>query len=143
MAFNVTQDAIYNIEQKGNVKSWMNTNQLMIMLGLVLLTMLVIWGLPKLTKYVPSSLAAIVVVSAIVIIAGIDTKTVGDIASIQGGFPPFNVPSIPFTWDTFMLILPYSLIVAGVGLIESLLTLNLIDEITQTRGQRVKPKWQH
>lgn len=104
------------------------------MIGLVLLSMLIIWGLPKLTKYVPSALAAIVIVSAIVIGFGIETKTVGDIASIQGGFPTPSIPEIPFTWDTFMLIFPYALIVAGVGLIESLLTLNLIDEITQTRG---------
>lgn len=136
--FNLHDDAIFQIEQKGIVKHWMSQNQLLLMLGLVLLTMVIIWGLPKLTKFIPSSLAAIVVVSLIVIFAGIDTKTVGDIASIQGGFPPFNIPSIPFTWDTFMLILPYSAIVAGVGLIESLLTLNLIDEITQTRGNSNK-----
>lgn len=136
--FNLHDAAIFQIEQKGIVKHWMSQNQLLLMLGLVLLTMVIIWGLPKLTKFIPSSLAAIVVVSLIVIFAGIDTKTVGDIASIQGGFPPFNIPSIPFTWDTFMLILPYSAIVAGVGLIESLLTLNLIDEITQTRGNSNK-----
>ena len=64
----------------------------------------------------------------------IDTKTVGDIASIQGGFPPFHIPMVPFTLETLQIIFPYSLIVAGVGLIESLLTLNLIDEITETRG---------
>jgi SulP family sulfate permease len=108
---------------------------LFIMLGLVLLTMLIIWGLPKLTKVVPSSLVAIVTISVIVIGLNIDTHTVGDLASIKGGFPPFHIPAVPFSLETLEIILPYSLIVAGVGLIESLLTLNLIDEITQTRGR--------
>ena len=112
---------------------------LYIMLGLTLLTMLIIWGLPKLTKAVPSSLLAIVVVSALVLVFGIDTLTVADIMpegeSIKGGFPPLSIPQIPLTWDTFLIIIPYAGIVAGVGLIESLLTLNIIDEITQTRGR--------
>ena len=108
------------------------------MLGLTLLTMLIIWGFPKLTKAVPSSLLAIIVVSAIVIGFGIDTLTVADTMqegeSIKGGFPPLSIPKIPLTLDTFLIILPYAAIVAGVGLIESLLTLNIIDEITETRG---------
>ncbi len=86
----------------------------------------------------PASLTAILVVSALVIGFGINTKTVGDIASIQGGFPPFHIPSVPFTLGTLGLIFPYAAIVAGVGLIESLLTLNLIDEITETRGRSNK-----
>ena len=135
VAYNFEKDAIYNIEKKGVVMHWLPQNKLLVMIGLVLLTMFIIWGLPKLTKFIPSSLAAILVVSAIAIFAGIDTKTVGDMGSIQGGFPPFNIPSIPYNWETFTLIFPYALIVAGVGLIESLLTLNLIDEITQTRGR--------
>lgn len=114
---------------------WMTGSQLWMMLGLVFVTMVIIWGLPKLTKVVPASLTAILVISAIVIGFNLDTKTVGDIASIQGGFPPFHIPSIPFNWETLQVIFPYSLIIAGVGLIESLLTLNLIDEITQTRGR--------
>ena len=97
--------------------------------------MVIIWGLPKLTKVIPASLTAILVVFGIVWGFGIDTKTVGDMASIQGGFPPFHIPNIPLNMATFMLILPYSVIVAGVGLIESLLTLNIIDEITETRGR--------
>lgn len=113
---------------------WMTGTPLMVMLGLVALTMLIIWGLPRLTKAVPSSLVAILVVSAIAIGLNIDTRTVGDIASIQGGFPPFHIPSVPLTLETLMIILPYAAIVAAVGLIESLLTLNLIDEITETRG---------
>lgn len=117
------------------VQHWLTGAKLFLMLGLVLLTMIIIWGLPKLTKAIPSSLVAILVVSAIVIGLGIETKTVGDIASIKGGFPPFHIPLIPLTWGTLQVIFPYALIVAGVGLIESLLTLNLIDEITQTRGR--------
>jgi sulfate permease, SulP family len=115
--------------------NWLTGNTLYILLGLVLLTMLIIWGLPKLTKAIPASLAAILVVFGIVFFMGIDTKTVGDIASIQGGFPPFHIPSVPFSLETFMIILPYAAIVAGVGLIESLLTLNIVDEITETRGR--------
>ncbi|MEK6478122.1 SulP family inorganic anion transporter [Catalinimonas sp. 4WD22] len=114
---------------------WMSGSTLYLMLGLVLITMLIIWGLPKLTKVVPASLTAILVVSGIVIGFGIETKTVGDIASIQGSFPPFHIPAIPFNLESLQIIFPYALIVAGVGLIESLLTLNLIDEITETRGR--------
>jgi SulP family sulfate permease len=114
--------------------SWLTGNTLYILVGLVLLTMLIIWGLPKITKAVPASLTAILVVFGIVAIFGIDTKTVGDIASIKGGFPPFHIPNIAWTLDTLILILPYAAIVAGVGLIESLLTLNIVDEITETRG---------
>jgi SulP family sulfate permease len=80
-------------------------------------------------------LVAILVISAIVIGFNIDTRTVGDIASIKGGFPPFHIADVPFTLETLQIIFPYALIVAGVGLIESLLTLNLVDEITQTRGR--------
>jgi len=116
------------------VMQWMTGSPLLVMAGLVFLTMLIIWGLPRLTKAVPSSLVAILVVSAIAIGLNIDTRTVGDIASIQGGFPPFHIPSVPFTFETLMIILPYAAIVAAVGLIESLLTLNLLDEITETRG---------
>lgn len=122
-------------ETDGN---WMQGTPLYILLGLVLLTMLIIWGLPKLTKAVPASLTAIVVVFALVALLGIDTRTVGDIASIKGGFPPFHIPSVPFSWKTLEIIFPYALIMAGVGLIESLLTLNIVDEITETRGRSNK-----
>lgn len=124
----------FKIKNASGIMEWMTGTQLYLMLGLVLLTMLIIWGLPKLTKKVPASLTSILVVIGVVFAFGIDTKTVGDIASIQGGFPPFHIPEIPLEWKTFTIIFPYALIVAGVGLIESLLTLNLIDEITETRG---------
>lgn len=119
-------------------KEWMVGTPLMIMLGLVLLTMLIIWGLPKLTKAVPSGLVAIIVIAAITVGLGVETTTVKDTlegGTIAAGLPTFSIPMIPFTWETFMIIFPYAVIVAAVGLIESLLTLNLIDEITQTRGR--------
>jgi SulP family sulfate permease len=125
----------FKVADASGISHWMTGNTLLLMLGLVVLTMIIIWGLPKLTKAIPSSLTAILVVSAIVIGFNIDTKTVGDIASVQGGFPPFHIPSIPFNLESLQVIFPYALIVAGVGLIESLLTLNLIDEITETRGR--------
>lgn len=115
--------------------NWLTGESLYTLLGLVLLTMLIIWGLPKITKAVPATLTAILVVFGIVLFVGIETHTVGDIASIQGGFPPFHIPNVPFSLETLMIIFPYAAIVAGVGLIESLLTLNIIDEITETRGR--------
>ncbi|MDN5203689.1 SulP family inorganic anion transporter [Fulvivirgaceae bacterium BMA10] len=114
---------------------WLTGSPLYILLGLVITTMLIIWGLPKLSKALPASLVAILVIFGVVVYFDIDTKTVGDIASIQGGFPPFHIPNIPLNFETLALIFPYALVVAGVGLIESLLTLNIIDEITETRGR--------
>lgn len=126
-----------NFYEKGG-EALMATGPFMVMLGLTLLTMAIIWGLPKLTKAIPSSLVAILVVSAIVIGFDINTLTVADTMkageSIKGGFPPISIPQIPLSFETLMLIFPYAVIVAGVGLIESLLTLNIIDEITDTRG---------
>ncbi|MBE0424153.1 MAG: SulP family inorganic anion transporter, partial [Lutibacter sp.] len=93
----------------------------------------------EITKAVPSSLIAILVVAGLVIGFNIDTTTVADTLnpgeSIKGGFPPFTLPNISFTWENIKLIFPYAVIMAGVGLIESLLSLNLIDEITETRGK--------
>ncbi|MEX0290986.1 MAG: SulP family inorganic anion transporter [Flavobacteriaceae bacterium] len=114
---------------------WLSGTALITFLGLVLLTMLVIWGLPKLSKIVPSSLVAILLVFGIVLLFDMETRSIGDIASIQGGFPPFHLPQVPLNLETFRIIFPYAAIVAGVGLIESLLTLNIVDEITETRGR--------
>ena len=114
---------------------WLTGMSLYILLGLVLLTMLIIWGLPKLSKVIPASLVAILTVFALVFFLDIDTKTVGDMASIKGTFPPFHIPEVPFTLETLTIVFPYAAIVAGVGLIESLLTLNIVDEITETRGR--------
>jgi SulP family sulfate permease len=131
----MSQLAQFKITDAAGVFQWMTGLPLLIMLGLVLLTMSIIWLLPKFTEAIPASLTAILVVSGLVIGFDIPTKTVGDIASIQGGFPPFHVPDLPFNLESFAIIFPYALIVAGVGLIESLLTLNLIDEITETKGR--------
>lgn len=114
---------------------WLQGTELVLFSALVGLAMLIIWGLPKVTKKVPASLTAILVVFALSTILGLNTRTVGDITSIAGGFPPFHIPEIPLDWNTFQLIFPYAAIVAGVGLIESLLTLNIIDEITDSRGR--------
>jgi SulP family sulfate permease len=114
--------------------TWLTGTPLFVMAGLVALTIAIVIILPRFTKVVPPSLVAIIVVFLIVLGFGIHTKTVKDIAAVSGGFPPFHIPAIPFNLDTLKLIFPYSLIMAGVGLTEGLLTLNLVDEITATRG---------
>ena len=123
---------------KDNTGVWLTGMPMLVLMGLVLTTMLIIWGLPKVTKVIPSSLAAILVIFGVVTFFGIDTKTVGDVATIKGEFPPFHIPDLPFNFETLKIIFPYALVVAGVGLIESLLTLNIIDEITETRGRSNK-----
>ena len=115
-------------------ETWLTGQPLLIMGGLVALTIAIVVFFPKVTKAVPPSLVAIIVVFLVVLGFGIHTKTVSDIASVSGGFPPFHIPQIPFTLETFQIILPYAAIMAGVGLTEGLLTLNLVDEITGTRG---------
>lgn len=118
--------------------NWLEGSEFYLLLGLVLLTMLIIHFLPKLTKIIPSSLAAILIIFGLVSFFNLDTRTVGDIASIKGGFLPFHIPVIDWSFSSLKLIAPYSLIIAGVGLIESLLTLNIVDEITETRGSANK-----
>ncbi len=114
---------------------WLAGMPLYLMLGLIALTVAIIYLLPKLTKAVPSTLVAIVAVTLLVLGVGLDTRTVGDLGSIAGGLPNFHVPSVPFNLETLWIIAPYSLILAAIGLIESLLTLNLIDDMTDTRGR--------
>ncbi len=125
------------------VMQWMQGETMYIMLGLVALTMAIIHFLPKLTTAVPSSLAAIVVVTGLVIGLDLEARTVvdflkdmtGDVnATMAGGLPEFHIPNVPFTLETLYIIFPYALVLAAIGLIESLLTLTLIDEITETRG---------
>lgn len=115
-------------------KEWLTGSPLFIMAGLVALTIAIILILPKFTKAIPASLVAIIVVFAVVLVFNIDTKQVIDIASVSGSLPPFHIPEIPFTLETLKIILPYGLIMAAVGLTEGLLTLNLVDEITGTKG---------
>jgi len=118
--------------------TWLPQPELLLMLGLVASTMAIIYFLPKLTKAIPSSLVAIVTVSLIVIYFGLDTPTVKDMLSngtIAAGLPDFHIPLVPFTFETLRIILPYALILAFIGLVESLLTLSLIDDMTDTRGK--------
>lgn len=117
----------------GNL-SWVFDTPFLVMLGLVALTIAIILILPKITKAVPASLVAIFVVFGIVYFFNIDTKQVIDIASVSGTLPPLHIPSVPFTFETLQIIFPYGLIMAAVGLTEGLLTLNLVDEITGTKG---------
>lgn len=113
---------------------WLAAPDMMIMLGLIALTMTIIWGLPKFTKVIPAPLAGIGVVAAIVIGFGVNTPVVSDLADIQGGLPQFHIPMVPLTWETLQIIFPFALVLAAIGLIESLLTLNLVGEITNQRG---------
>ncbi len=115
--------------------SWLPVPQIIIMLGVAALTMLTIVVLPRLTKAFPAPLAGILVATAAVIFTGLETRTVGDLAHIAGGFPSFHIPSVPITFETLRIIVPYALVLAAIGLIESLLTLTLIDELTDTRGR--------
>lgn len=113
---------------------WLSGMPLVLMLALVALTMAIIWGLPKLTKAIPAPLAGIGIVAAVVIGFGLDVPRVGDMASIEGGLPQFHIPSVPMNIETLKIILPYAFILAAIGLIESLLTLNLVGEMTNKRG---------
>ena len=114
--------------------AWLQGSDLHLLLGLVIVTMLIIHFLPKITNVLPASLVAIASVTGLVWGLNLDTKVVGDVASISGGLPSFHLPDVPFNLETFFIVLPYSIILAAIGLIESLLTLRLIDEITETRG---------
>ena len=113
---------------------WLTGIPLLIMAGLVALTVGIIVLFPKITKAVPASLVAIIIIFALVFFFKIETKTVRDIASISGGFPPFHIPNVPINLEMLKIIFPYALIMASVGLTEGLLTLTLVDEITGTKG---------
>ena len=113
---------------------WLSGGPLMMMLGLVVLTMAIIYFMPKVTKVIPAPLAGIAITAIIVIVFGLDVPRVGDMAPIAGGLPQFHIPVVPLTFETFQIILPYALILAAIGLIESLLTLNLVGEMTNKRG---------
>ncbi|MBB6135620.1 SulP family sulfate permease [Massilia aurea] len=114
---------------------WMPAAQLVTMGVIIAITMAVIYLTPRITKAVPSTLVGILVANVGCALLGVETRTVGDLGSIAGGLPSFALPDVPMTWDTLRIVFPYALVMAGVGLIESLLTLTLIDEITDTRGQ--------
>jgi len=124
----------FQVPGPDGVKVWMTGWPLIYMLGLVALTMAIIWLVPKITTVIPAPLAGILVVVAIVIAFGIDVPRVGDLASIKGGLPDFHIPMVPLTLETLRIIFPYAAILAAIGLIESLLTLNLVGEITGKSG---------
>ncbi|WP_415315688.1 SulP family inorganic anion transporter [Candidatus Pelagibacter sp. Uisw_137] len=113
---------------------WISGNTLYYSIGFVALTMLIIWLLPKITKAVPATLAAILATSVLVLVLKIDIPSVGDLASVKGGLPIFSIPSVPLNFETLKIIFPYAFILSAIGLIESLLTLNLVGEITNKRG---------
>ena len=134
----------FKVTNSAGELEWMQGQALYTMAGLIILTMAIIHLLPKLTKAVPSSLVAIVVVTVLVQSLGLEARTVVDFvrdmtndpaASIAGGLPQFSIPNVPFNLETFTIILPFALVLAAIGLIESLLTLTLIDELTGTRGR--------
>jgi len=117
-----------------DTKAWMEGSQLYLMLGLTGLTMALIVLSGKFIKFLPAPLVGILAVSGLVIGLDLDVRTVGDMASIAGGLPDFHIPNVPFDLETLGIIFPYALILAAIGLIESLLTLNLVAEITETKG---------
>ena len=125
----------FKVRDATGTEHWLTGPALLLMAGLVALTMGIVYFLPRLTKTVPASLVAIVVVSALVIFGGLPTKAVGDIASIAGGLPTLHLPQVPLAWQTLVVVFPYAVIMALVGLTESLLTLTVVDEITDTRGR--------
>ena len=124
----------FQVPGPDGVKVWMTCWPLVSMLGLVALTMAIIWLMPKITSVIPAPLAGIAVVAAIVIGFGIDVPRVGDLATVKGGLPEFHIPMVPLTLETLEVIVPYAVILAAIGLIESLLTLNLVGDITGKRG---------
>lgn len=113
---------------------WLSGSPLYMMLALVICTMAIIWVMPRITKFIPAPLAGIGIVAAVVIGFGLDVPRVGDLASISGGLPTWHIPMVPLNWETFEIILPYAVILAAIGLIESLLTLNLVGDMTGKRG---------
>jgi len=125
----------FKVLDSEGVKVWMSGVSLYTMLGLTGLTVLIIYLFPKITKAIPSSLASIVIISGLVIFLDLDTKTVGDLGSIAGTIPSFRIPDITYGLDTLRIIFPYAFLLACIGLIETLLTLNLIDDMTDTRGR--------
>ena len=113
---------------------WISGDILLYSIVFIMLTMFVIWFLPKLTKVVPSTLVAILLTTVLVLALKIDIPSVGDLASVKGGLPNFSIPNVPLNFETLKIIFPYAFILASIGLIESLLTLNLVGEITNKRG---------
>ena len=126
--------AMAQLEHFKNGEQWLTGTPLYVMAGLVALTMAIVYLLPRLTKMAPAALVAILSVGLAVYFLGLPTRTLGDMAHIAGGLPTFSLPDIPWTLESLGIIAPYAFLMAMVGLLETLLTLNLTDEITESRG---------
>jgi SulP family sulfate permease len=113
---------------------WIVGDTLFYSIIFVAITMFIIWFLPKITKALPSTLIAILFTTILTLVLKIDIPNVGDLASVKGGLPNFSIPSVPLNIETLKIVFPYAFILASIGLIESLLTLNLVGEITNKRG---------
>jgi SulP family sulfate permease len=125
----------FHVRSANGKEVWMASSQLLVMCGLVAVTAIVTILLPKLTKAFPSALAGILAATACALVLGIKTRTVGDLASIHGALPRFHLPQVPYNFETLGIVLPYAIVLAIIGLMETLLTLNLIDEMTDTEGK--------
>ncbi|AMO78396.1 SulP family inorganic anion transporter [Pseudomonas citronellolis] len=126
--------ALAQLEHFKTGGAWLDGAPLYLMLGLVALTMAIVYLLPKLTRAVPPALVAILGVGLLVYLLGLPTRTLGDMAHIAGGLPAFALPQVPWNLETLRIIAPYAILMALVGLLETLLTFNLTDEITRSRG---------
>ena len=126
--------ALAQLEHFKQGETWLSGSPLYLMAGLVALTMAIVYLLPRLTRSVPPALVAILGVGLAVYLLGLPTRTLGDMAHIAGGLPAFALPDIPWNLETLHIVAPYAVIMAMVGLLETLLTLNLTDEITESRG---------
>jgi len=118
--------------------AWLTGTTMLFTIAIVLFTMLIMHFLPKYNKKIPSALVAIVTLTIAVSIMGIDVIKVGDLASVSGGLPKFSIPQISYNFETLRIIIPYAIVFASIGLIESLMTLRLVDDITDTRGSSDK-----
>lgn len=124
----------FKITDASGQRDWLAGEALILTGGLVVATMILIWVTPRLTRLVPAPLLAIGFVTAVVLGFDLDVQRVGDLASLSGGLPSFAIPMVPMTLETLIIIFPYALILSAIGLIESLLTLNLVGELTNRRG---------
>lgn len=104
----------------------------------VIITLLIVYIIPRFFKAIPAPLIAIIVLTAVYMYTGSDVRTVGDLGNIKQTLPHFLMPDIPFNLETFQIIFPYSLSMAIVGLVESLLTAKIVDDATDTHSSKNK-----
>ena len=124
----------FRVIDETGVEQWLSGNLLLVTVLLVVATMVIIWISPRITKSIPAPLIAMTLITGLSLILQLDIQFVGDLASLAGGLPELKIPVIPLSFETLIIILPYALILAAIGLIESLLTLNLVGEITNQKG---------